>query len=549
MSPSKRHLGKLGEHALHQWCAAVGVTSNPVSADETGWDSILEFPLPASVSGKPWDKLDPAPTVRVQVKATDKKHPALRVKLSNWVRLVHAADPAFVLALEFDGKPDCQRAFLIHVGETLMGRVLKRLRHLSVQAPDVPLHKRVMTVTYSQNEKLAAPDGETLVAAIRDAIDDSVESYRKWKTELRSGLGYEKGRLRVKVNVEVPEEYWDDPDEMMVDFDLGLLPHLRLRSAAAWDTRFGLETPDPAFPEVTGGSLSRSDRQEVAAGRLTLRCDEVGREVHVPARRYLPTGVMRVVSEEVFKERITAGGLQLLLAPGKNKIDVGLNIPDPSIKTPLNSLSITAEMCRFFATSDTRKSVGVEILFDGQPVARCQLPPTPVPDAWLAWSDLILTLRDVAYDLSIPVDTEVTVDELARFHTLLPFVRAFLRGDVRPVSLKFTLDPDSRSLEGRELHVPVAVDIPIDGGRILVSGLIIGLLRRDGRDGGYECQGVRSAVLRRQYLSSEEESLKDSDHLKREAALSCPEGSLVYANWRGQEAVEIVEHRGGTKMA
>lgn len=95
-----RDVGGLGEHTLHGWCRATGVVSNPVSKDSTGWDSILEFPLPAAKPDQPWDRLDPAPTVRVQVKATDARSPRIGIKLSNWMRLLHAADPAFVLALE-----------------------------------------------------------------------------------------------------------------------------------------------------------------------------------------------------------------------------------------------------------------------------------------------------------------------------------------------------------------------------------------------------------------------------------------------------------------
>ena len=109
---TSRDLGPLGEATLEAWCAQVGIVSNLVKRDKTGWDNLLEFPLQEPSGMVSLDQL-PAPVqARVQVKSSDANESRITIKLSNWVRLVKDPTPAFILILEFEGRKECQTAYL-----------------------------------------------------------------------------------------------------------------------------------------------------------------------------------------------------------------------------------------------------------------------------------------------------------------------------------------------------------------------------------------------------------------------------------------------------
>src|SRR4051812_46018123 len=121
----ERHLGRLGETTLEQWCAQVGISANRAHEDRTGWDFLLEFPRVHAAASMPLDKAHEPWQCLVQVKATDGARKSRAVKLSNWLRLTKTPLPSFFLILEFDGGNSCTAAYLVHLDKAWVEVVLR----------------------------------------------------------------------------------------------------------------------------------------------------------------------------------------------------------------------------------------------------------------------------------------------------------------------------------------------------------------------------------------------------------------------------------------
>ena len=162
MDDERDDVGALGEKTLSLWASQVGITINKAQEDKRGWDYILEFsshPRTRADFHFPLDK-DPSLIICfVQVKSTDGRERSCSVKLSNWASLVKRPEPVFFLVLEFDHQDECQRAFLVHIGEEYIGKALKRLREAGPEKRD-KLHEMTMDFSYGEAELLQTLNGQ-----------------------------------------------------------------------------------------------------------------------------------------------------------------------------------------------------------------------------------------------------------------------------------------------------------------------------------------------------------------------------------------------------
>ncbi|MDN7131194.1 hypothetical protein JNO04_02390 [Halomonas sp. MC140] len=135
-----RDLGLMGESTFSLWCADVGLIPNGSQIDKTGWDFFIEFPFSSRITAHEIHKS--AFECKVQVKATDKTQRKLPITLSNLRRLITAQMPAFFVFIEFDGKDVAQRAFVVHVDDNLISKVLERLHQVDQSEIDNNFNKR-----------------------------------------------------------------------------------------------------------------------------------------------------------------------------------------------------------------------------------------------------------------------------------------------------------------------------------------------------------------------------------------------------------------------
>jgi hypothetical protein len=205
---SQRDVGKLGETKLEEWCAQVGITANKVQKDETGWDHLLEFPLIPNIqppSNIPLDICLKPLQCFVQVKSTDARPGRWPVKMDNWTRFINTPFPAFFLVLEYDGENLCQRAYLVHVDETYIKKVLKKLREISNKNIK-KIHKKKIQFKYNNKNQILPLNGEGLAKAIKNYVDDSPVQYAGEKIQTLRTIGYENENSLLKFEVSLPDK-------------------------------------------------------------------------------------------------------------------------------------------------------------------------------------------------------------------------------------------------------------------------------------------------------------------------------------------------------
>ena len=221
--PITRNVGDLGEFQLGMWAAEENAGLNKATNDKYGWDFILEFAARAESAQSGGRNIQSF----IQVKSTDGLEEYTDILLSNWKRLIETSFPAFVLALHFDDRNTCQRAFLVHIWEDEVRRFFDRVVRLLSQGKPLKLNKRTMRLKWSSAQQLSDLSGAALIDAVGRIVGDSPGEYSRAKDDLRKKLGYEGGRWQTSVRIPVPQGYESKhPDELLVDAMFGLVPQL-----------------------------------------------------------------------------------------------------------------------------------------------------------------------------------------------------------------------------------------------------------------------------------------------------------------------------------
>ena len=202
-----------------KWCNSVGLAANKFHEDKTGKDFLVEFPLDENARD-----IHEAPiTARIQVESTDKKRRKEQITVSNLKRLATELGPSFIVFIEFNGKDDPHKAFLIHIDNQWTTKILKRVQQANNPSPNKnkkkkkpkegkrgpkkqeqagpALHQKTITVKYDKTDKLPKPNGESLKAAIEAAVPQGMHKYAEDKKKHLESTGYEDGYGTFKFSV------------------------------------------------------------------------------------------------------------------------------------------------------------------------------------------------------------------------------------------------------------------------------------------------------------------------------------------------------------
>jgi hypothetical protein len=234
-------LGEAGETLFAHLCVRGGLTCNKSNRDRTGWDFIVEFPLPGPEAGA-LDARLPAACV-VQLKSTARAG-TVKLSLSAVERLAKDPRPAFIVLLRLAPDGGARSAHLIHLLGRALGRVLHRLRTAHAQGR-FDLNKLTLTFDPARFGVRFAPTPQGLAAALRDACGKDRAAYAAEKQRQLDELGYEDGGL------EAEALFWVESADHLSDVVLGLQP-LKPQRLRAFDKRFGIRLPyaGTAFDEV-----------------------------------------------------------------------------------------------------------------------------------------------------------------------------------------------------------------------------------------------------------------------------------------------------------
>jgi hypothetical protein len=474
---SARDVGAMGENTLRMWAAQRGITANKVEQDQTGWDFLLEFPISKHSPGitLPLDR-EPFPLkCLVQVKASDQQRRSWGIKLDNWIHLVKNPLPTFFLVLEFDEQDDCQRAFLVHVDETYIRRVLQRLREEHIN-PTAELHEIHLSISYGEADALPSLNGRGLADTILTYVGSKPEEYSTTKMRLVEIVGYEDGNKRVSGHIAIPESV-TDVREYLVDFALGLVPRLDIANGEVRDVRFGLTSPEPLHTFSEGGAIE-AVRESIGRGTVLLSTLDGKREYRIDTETYGPSLPGVEVSKEYLKFRFAAPYLDFILYPKPvNRVTFHYELPNPGEPQNIEKLRPISEVISFL--HDTREKgeelrfliqfnslnllegmISVEQVFDGQILEMAQS---------------VLNAYAVAKHFDFLPDTEVRIVDLMKQKGQLMFIHHAVASKLLYTRIHFSLDDHSLSYSTR-VCIPFATNCVIGTHRVDVVAAIFGPL-------------------------------------------------------------------------
>ncbi|OTG64786.1 DUF4365 domain-containing protein [Acinetobacter silvestris] len=266
-----RDLGKLSEYAFASWCAQVGLIANGSMIDKTGWDFYVEFPISQDISIKELHK--PAFECKVQVKATDKKDRKLAITVSNLRRMATAPMPSFYIFLEFDGKNEVQRVFLVHMNNDLVYKILKKIREIEQGDKNKNLSKRTMTLHYGEENELNILDGKSLQNTLFHHIGESYSDYVTDKNKYLKECGFEDGYGKMKFSIAGENAGL----HQLIDLSLGLTDEVDVQNLVNIDERFGIPSKNPNF-ELNEAKL-KIELQPPKKGKISFKEDTLSRSL------------------------------------------------------------------------------------------------------------------------------------------------------------------------------------------------------------------------------------------------------------------------------
>lgn len=349
---SDRDLGSLGESEIARWADQRGIVPNRPLKDKKGWDLMLEFPHVKSTNKfqYPLDIRPPEISCKVQVKSTDKQVGKIKgIKLSNWERMVKSPLPCFFVVIEFDGKVEAQRAYLVHVGKYWIGKTLARLRELEAQ-PGKPLHKCTMQLTYSESDKIDSPNGKALEDAIRKYVGNDPQAYFMKKYEWINNVGYDD--YRSKVHFTLPKMSYASTMETLVDLGIGVTKEINLDSLSVEEVRFGISRslhPDiePVNPKITVGEAPPAGEADVV-----ITGEEGSILFQDSFTYYSPGSLFPFIPFEYWKLRFSSEIMSFILFVKDNRVNINLNLFQSDNRIRISKLSKATNFIRHSAVSE-----------------------------------------------------------------------------------------------------------------------------------------------------------------------------------------------------
>lgn len=274
------YLGDVAEAEATFWATQKGITVSSPGRDRKGWDLIFEFP---PEPGHSWPEFSaPELTCKVQVKGTRATHRRRGVSLANWIRFLKDPLPCFFLVLEYEpGATSCSRAFLVHVGSSLVHQILKRAREDASRQ-----HKRTkrrpngtMDLTWSEADQLPSLGGAALTDTIRRNVGHMHE-YARRKMEWHDTVGFDGGRYRIKFRTPNTAE----TNDLIADFAVGLRDDLPVGHVTRTEVRFGI--PRTIGEAVSNAFIEIPRRPSLGPSTVSITSRTKGESVLFSAKTY-----------------------------------------------------------------------------------------------------------------------------------------------------------------------------------------------------------------------------------------------------------------------
>lgn len=228
-------LGEKGEARFREICADAKIICNPSSRDRTGWDFLVEFPFTEPTIDETFDKRTSPISCHFQVKTVWTSSGRIKLRLSSAERLAKEPKPSFIYVFEVNNDLAFVDAYLIHVLDENLSKVLKRLRTEQAKFA-TKINEKTITFDVAKSGRKIPPTGPGLLGGIKDCVSSGLNEYITTKKAQLSSLGFELRRYQGKVKMRVGSH------EEMVDAFLGL-QEIEVSDFEMFEIRFGIKLP------------------------------------------------------------------------------------------------------------------------------------------------------------------------------------------------------------------------------------------------------------------------------------------------------------------
>lgn len=491
-----RDLGLMGESTFSLWCADVGLIPNGSQIDKTGWDFFVEFPFDSNLS--PQDIHKSAFECKVQVKATDKNDRKLSITLSNLRRLITAQMPAFFVFIEFDKKEVAQRAYVVHVDNDLISKVLKRLHEIEQSENSNNLNKRTMTIHYDDSNLLKIPNGDSLKSCFLGHIgDDSSEYIANKKSHLES-TGYENGFAQITFTTEGEENL-----KSLIDVSLGIEQEVEIATFKGVDTRFGILSNYSSF-DCDGGKLAMPNLKPTAEGKIRFKTGRLSAGLSFECKFYI-SPFNQTVPDELKKMRVEGEFFDLKFNPYTGAASYSFSFGE-GIRMEVSKFRNAVKLLSLLSKSN--EIFFAELLFDDCPKLEFGVGSTDMD------LDLSSELKALDSAVKIMADFEVTdlvdisFDEISRYGTQICQIESVLASSPNLFKVEFGVNGDGYDLR-KETACIFLVTTPI-GSHLFGVILVLTGNVEEIEDNRYRLI-TKDVIVEQRIVSEKDESISNDD--------------------------------------
>lgn len=432
-------MGGMGEHEFGSWCSSVGITANKSQVDRTGWDYLLEFPLPHD-NDSPIDMMAPPLECKVQVKATDRRSRSVAISVSNLHRLIMAPTPAFICLIEFDERDQAHAAYMIHIDRSITERTLKRIRELEAKGAVEERNNCIISIKCKQHDRMSAPSGKCLVEAITRHVSMGLEEYTKAKVEMRRTVGFEEGAAKLTLFIS-----GNDAIDNMVALWLGLRSEIAVEGVTIHQHRFGITLPTPSA-QSGKGVLTFIDIKPSTRGTITFREHNLSPGISFPIELYFPP-LGNVLPPEHVKIRIRHWCFNLVFSPATETMSFKFDL---SSEHASNLKELHDILGLLVLINRPHGSLEIEIRPDNLPAGRTALECSGEPENWPRL--LILSERAVSICQRLGIDVEsikLDIDTLIKSSSSIERFHRVMLGTADKARIQFTATGDKPPVQSK----------------------------------------------------------------------------------------------------
>lgn len=491
-----RDLGLMGESTFSLWCANVGLIPNGSQVDKTGWDFFVEFPFSSGLSIHEIHKS--AFECKVQVKATDKNDRKLPISLSNLRRLITAQMPAFFVFIEFDGKNSAKRAFLVHVDNELISKVLKRLHQIEQSEKDNNFNKRTMTIHYNDSHQLEGPNGMSLKKSMLSYIGDNISEYIASKKAHLESTGFENGFAQITFTTEGEENL-----KTLIDVSLGIEKQVDISKFKGIDTRFGISSKNP-FVDANGGKLEMPDLKPNAEGIIRFREDKLSLGLSFNSKLYIsPFNAM--VPDNLKKIRVEGDFFDLKFNPYTGYATYSFSFGE-GVRLEVKKFRDAVKLLNSLGSSG--RLVHAELVFDGFPKLEFAV---GCKDLDFDFSKELKALESavkLVSEFGLTELVDITFDEISRYQTEICQMRDVFDAPSNLFKVEFGVDGDGFD-PGNKVACIFLITAPI-GSHIFGIILVITGNVEEIPDDKYRLF-TNDVVIEKQIVSKKDEPIQNED--------------------------------------